>query len=267
MAVLLVAFLSTVVLHSVSAGGAYCAKTARARAAALGLDYPGVRGAPDLHGAAPFRRHPSTVPLRPNLYGNYDPDLAENEPNIPYYRPEYPGLRSSDGRAHKQAYPQTSESTFSYGTYDPVQSEYATKQLLSFPRGLPVRNHDEVKQVSPPTWASAPKLLPFVYNEHDNVFDASVPNRHAMSFSSLALPQIRAYGANQRGLTGHSLGRVAPVLGFSNFNNQPHIRAMSRRGPMFVRWPRPWFSPDYAQLQQRNFNVKQFVQGNTFPRL
>ncbi|KAK2844865.1 hypothetical protein Q5P01_011524 [Channa striata] len=265
MCVLLVAFLSTVVLHSVSAGGSYCAKTARARAAALGLEYPGVHGAPDLHGAAHFRRHHSTNPLRPYFHGNYDAELAETEPNMAYYRQGYPGVRSSDDRAHNQAHPPRSESTFSYGTYDPVQREHATKQVLGLPRGLPVRNRvsgfDEVKQDALPAWAAAPERLPFVYNEHDKVFDASVPNRHAMSLGALSPPQTRGYGAYQRGLTGYGYGRAVPVLGFSHFNNQPHISEMNRRGPTFVRRARAWFPADYARLRHRNPNVKRFVQG------
>ncbi|RVE62976.1 hypothetical protein OJAV_G00162410 [Oryzias javanicus] len=50
MCVALVVLLSVSVLHSASAGGAYCSKTAAARAAALGLEYPGHHGAPDLSG-------------------------------------------------------------------------------------------------------------------------------------------------------------------------------------------------------------------------
>ncbi|KAM7421259.1 hypothetical protein PAMA_015421 [Pampus argenteus] len=81
MVVLLLVFLSAVVLHSVAAGGVYCAKTARARAAAMGLDYPGVHGAPDLLGQAHVGMQPRTMPFRPHPYDSNPPNMARYRPN------------------------------------------------------------------------------------------------------------------------------------------------------------------------------------------
>lgn len=248
-----------------------------ARAAAMGLDYPGVHGAPDLYGPAHYEMHRSTMPLRSYLYKNGGPELPWIDPNIVY------PVRSLDDGAHKQAHPWSSESTFPliHDPYNPVQSEYATEQVLSLPRGQPVSNSEsnfeEVKHVAPPTWAETPgqpelmngerqghtKPLSFVYNEHDLVFDESVPNRHAMSLNRLPMPQSRGHGTYQRGLTGYGfgLGREVPVLGSSHFVNQPH-RAMTRRGPMFATWE--MFPSHRAQLLHRNIKFKPPVQGNPF---
>lgn len=221
------------------------------------------------------------MPLSSYLYKNSGPELAEIDPNIAYR------VRSSDDGAHKQAHPWSSESTFKliHGPYNPVQSEYATEQVLSLPRGQPVRNSEsnfeEVKHVAPPTWAETPgqpelmnwerqghiEPLPFVYNKHDLVFDESVPNRHAMSLNRLPLPQSRGHGTYQRALTGYGFGfgREVPVLGSSHFVNQPH-RAMTRRGPMFATWERfpIWFPTHHARLLHRNINIKRPVQRNPF---
>lgn len=251
----------------------------------MGLDYPGVHGAPDLYGPAHYEMHPSTMPLRPYLYQNSGPEPAENDPNIAYYKQNYPGVRSSDDSAHKQAHPWSYESPFQlhHDTYNPVQSEYATEQLRSLPSGQPVSNleshFEEVKHVAPPTWAETPGQpelmnwgpqghtdpLPFVYNEHDLVFDESVPNRHAMSLTGLPLPQSRGHGAYQRGLVGYGFGREVPVLGSSHLTNQPYTIMMTRRGPMFPTWERIWFPARHAPLLRRNLNVKQSVQGNPLP--
>lgn len=220
------------------------------------------------------------MPLRPYLYSG--PEPAVIDPNV------YP--RSSDDSAPKQAHPWNPESTFqvSRGAYNPVQSEHATEQVLSFPRGQPVSNSEsnfeEVKHVAP-TRPETPsqsefmiwerqghtKPLQFVYNEHDLVFDKSVPNRHAMSLTGLPLPQSRGRGTYQRGLTrnGSGFGREVPVLGSTYLTNHPDTRAMERRGPVFVPWERPpiGFPAHRARLLHRNNNVKQSVQGDLFPRL
>ncbi|XP_039974139.1 uncharacterized protein LOC120784410 [Xiphias gladius] len=280
MCVPLVVFLSAIVLHSVSAGGVYCAKTARARAAALGLDYPGVHGAPDFYRQAHHVMHPGTMPLRPQPYKNRDLESDETESKITSYRQNQPGVRSLDDRVRKQAQPRSSESTFllNHGPYKPVQSEYPINQVLSFPRGQSVSNHksnfEEVKHVAPPTWLEAPgqtdfvnwdpqgqsKPLSFVYNKHDLVVDDTVPNRHGMSLSGLTLPQSRGHGPYQRDITGFGLGREGPVLASFRFPNKGHVRAMTSAGSVFGRRER---IRNPAQSLHRNLNVTKFLfQGN-----
>lgn len=253
--------------------------SAVARAAALGLDYPGVHGAPYLYGPAHQGMHPSTMPVRPRTYNNNDRELAGTEPNMASYRENQPGVRSLDDRMHKQAHPRNSESTFllSHGAYNPVQSEYTTDQVLSLPRGQSVvnrkSNFEEVKHVAPPTLAEAPgqpdlvnwdprgrnKPLSFVYNEHDLVVDESVPNRRGMSLSGLPLPQSRGHGSYHRGLTGYGLGREVPVLGSSRFTNKDHVRAMTSRGPAVGRLKGFRFPGHLAHPPHRSLNVKRFV--------
>ncbi len=259
--------------------------SAVARAASLGLDYPGVHGAPDIYGPAHHGMHPDTTPFRPQPYNN-DPELAETEPNVASYRQNQPGVKSLDDRIRNQAHQRSSESTFllSHDTYNPVQKEYTTDQALSFPRGRSVinrkSNFEEVKHVAPPTLSEAPgqpdlvnwdpqgrnKPLSFVYNEHDLAVDESVPNRRGMSLSGLPLPQSRSHGTFRRGLSGYGLGREVPVLGLSRFTNKDHVRAMTSRGPAAGRLKRIRFPVHLAQPLHRSLNVKQFVQGNPVPR-
>ncbi|XP_045899815.1 uncharacterized protein LOC123967684 [Micropterus dolomieu] len=286
-----VVFLSVIVLQSVSAGGVYCAKTARARAAALGLDFPGVHGAPDLYGRqtvygpAHHGMYPSTVPFRPQLY--YNSDRVKTELNTAPYRQSLLGVRSLDGRIHKQLHPRSSESSFrlSHGTYNPVQSEYTTDQALSFPRGQSVINHQsnfEVKHVAPPTLSEAPgqpdsmnwypqgrnKLHSFAYNDHDLVVDESVPNGRGMSLSRFYLPQSQVHSTYQRGLAGYGLGRAVPVLDLYLFTNNGHARAMTSQGAAVGKLTSNRFPARLAQRLHRNPKVKQFVQGNpAFRRL
>ncbi|XP_042346673.1 uncharacterized protein LOC121946243 [Plectropomus leopardus] len=249
--------LSTLVLHSVSAGGVYCAETARARAAALGLDYPGVHGAPDLNGPVHYGR--------PHPY--YNNDLELDEPDMASYRH---GERSLHDSIHKQAHPRSW-----HGTYSPVQSEYTTDQVFSPPRGRSVinrkSNFEEVKHVAPPTLAEArgqPDLVnwdpqgrnkphSFVYNEHDLVVDESVPNRHGMSLSGLPLPRSRGH---HRGPTGYSLGRDVAVVGSSGITDRDHVTAMT--GSAAGRRRRIRFPGRLAQPLHRRLNVKPLFQGN-----
>ncbi|XP_073342045.1 uncharacterized protein [Pagrus major] len=266
MCIPLVVFLSSVVLRSVSAGGVYCAKTARARAAALGLDYPGVHGAPDLY--EPAHNGMYTSPL-----GTH-PELAETEPYMASYGQNQPEVRSLDVR------PRSSESTFLLSHNNPVQSEYTTDQVPRSPRGQSVINRksdfEEVNHVAPPTLAEArgqpdlvkwdpqgrTKPLSFVYNHHDLVVDESVPNRRGVSLRGLPLPQSRGHGAYQRGLAGYRLGRQVPVLGSSGFTNKDHVGAMTGRDPAVSGLKRIRFPVHLAQPLHRRLNVRQFVQGN-----
>lgn len=270
MAVLLVVFLCTIV--SVSAGGVYCAKTARARAAALGLPYPGVHGAPDLYGSVQHRNPPG-----PHLHGNYDPELAETEPYMVYYRQNHPWERLLDDRAYRQAQPWSSESTFqlSHGTYKPVQSEYASKQVLSIPRKL-VSNHQytlkEVKHIAPPTWAEAPGQHGFVnwnrqglakppaYREHKFAVE-SVPNGQATSMSGLPLLQSRGHSMYHGTQSGYDLDRDVSVFGSSHLTNGRPVGAMINQSPVFARWERVRFPGHLAQPLQSRLDVKHFAQG------
>ncbi|CAL8288465.1 unnamed protein product [Merluccius merluccius] len=62
-------------LKPAAAGGIYCAKTARARAAALGLDYPGIHGAPGLDDTGQYGVHDY-------LPGSYRHDNRRYQPGI-----------------------------------------------------------------------------------------------------------------------------------------------------------------------------------------
>ncbi|XP_035018971.2 uncharacterized protein LOC118113388 [Hippoglossus stenolepis] len=282
MCVPLVVLLSVFMLHSVSAGGLYCAKTARARAAALGLDYPGVHGAPEFSGPAHHEVHPDTMPLRPRPYEGSDPYLDEGEPNVASDGHNQRQVGSFDDGARQQAHPRSSESTslLSHGAYNPVQSEYT-----SFPRGQTDSNHnsnfEEVKHVAPPTLFQAsgqPDLanwdpqgrgesLSFVYNKHNLVFDESAPNRRGMSLSGLPLPRSRGHGTYHRGLTGFGPSREVPVLASSRFPSKGHVRAMISRSPAFGRRGKIRLPDHRLRSLHRNLDVKQFVQGNPALRL
>lgn len=242
----------------------------------MGLDYPGVHGAPDLFGPAHLGMYSSTMPLRLLPYDN-------NAPNMAHYRQNQPAVSSLTDGPHKQTDPRSSESTtfpLRHGTYNPLQTEYTTDQLLSFPRERQSvsnrkSNFEEVKHVAPPTQAEASgqsdpvnrdpqgrnKPLSFVYNKHDLVVDESVPNRNGMSLSGLPLPQSRGHGAYSRvpGLTGYGLGREVPVLASFRFNNRGHVSALTSQGPAVGRLERIRFPGHLAQSLHRRLNVKQFV--------
>ncbi|KAM8736112.1 uncharacterized protein AB9X84_024304 [Acanthopagrus schlegelii] len=266
MCVPLVVFLSFIVLRSVSAGGVYCAKTARARAAALGLDYPGVHGAPDLYGPARHGAHTSTLRTHPGL--------AEAEAYVASSGRNQPGVRSLDVQ------PRSSATTFPLSHNNPVHREYTADQVLRSPRGQSVINREsdfeEVNRVAPPTLAEAPgqpdlvkwdpqgrtEPLSFVYNHRDLVVDESIPNRRGVSLRGLPLPRSRGHGAYQRGLAGYRPGREVPVLGSSGFTDKAHVRAMTGRAPAVSGLKRIRLPVHLAQPLHRRPNVRQFVQGN-----
>ncbi|XP_034410057.1 uncharacterized protein LOC117745680 [Cyclopterus lumpus] len=275
MCVPLVVFLSAVVLHSVSAGGVYCAKTARARAAALGLDYPGVHGAPYRSGAAHHGMHPDMRPFGPQPYKNNDPELDQTGPNMASYKQSQQDWRSLDDRIHKQTHSRTLP-----GTSSQVQSEYTTDQALGLPRGRSVinrkSNFEEVKHVAPPTLAVAPgrpdlvnrdpqgrnKQLSFVYNKHSLV-DESVPNRRDMSPSGLPLPPSGGHGTYPSGLTGSGFVRRVPVYRSSGITKGAPT---SGQNLAVGRPKRIGFSGRLAPPLYRPLNVKRLFQSNSVPR-
>ncbi|XP_033959154.1 uncharacterized protein [Pseudochaenichthys georgianus] len=256
MCVLLLLFLSSIVLHSVSAGGVYCAKTARARAAALGLDYPGVHGGPDLYRPPHHGMHHSMMAPRPQPENNNDPGWGATEPNM----------------ASNEGHPRSL-----HGAYRPVQAEYTTDQVLGLPRERSLfhrkSNFKQVKHVAPPSLAEAPgqpdlvnrdprgrnKPLSHVYNKYNLLVDESVPNRHGMS-------QSRGHGAHQRRFTGYGLRREVPVLSSYGIMNSGHIRATTSSKPAVDR--RKWirFPGLLPQPLHQRLNVKQYFQGNPVRR-
>ncbi|KAK0131482.1 Granulocyte colony-stimulating factor receptor [Merluccius polli] len=131
-----------VTLDPAAAGGIYCAKTARARAAALGLDYPGIHGAPGLDDTGQYgvHDHPPGSYLHDNHRyqpgieaGQYDPDGDAMHLGPPAY-----GHLPHHHHHHHPPPPRTTKSEYtppaSSLTYDPVwnhggdveQFEYVT---------------------------------------------------------------------------------------------------------------------------------------------
>ncbi|KAM6909964.1 uncharacterized protein FYW49_011964 [Xenentodon cancila] len=273
MCVVLVVFLSTAVLHSVSAGGAYCAKTAQARAAALGLPYPGLHGAPDLSGLAPYVMHPRTY--------SYD-ELSASDPNVAVYQQNLPGGSPFDGTVYKQANPRSADRfQLSRGIHTPVY-DYTGDQMLGFPRGRSASNPEssfkEVKRVALPTLEEAPSQsdlvnpdprgrkqpLSFVDKKHDLAVDESAPNRRGMSLSGLTLPRSGGHAAYQGGLIVAGLGEE----GFGEEAPVPHsfpfIRGkgkVTKQGPVHGSWKMIRFPSRLTQHLQRGPHVIPFVQG------
>nr|XP_015831874.2 uncharacterized protein LOC107396618 [Nothobranchius furzeri] len=165
-------FFSIAVLHSVSAGGAYCAKTAQARAAALGLEYPGVHGAPDLSSPAHYVKQPSTfsydqmthTPHNMDIYSHHQPEESPFDMTYQQFHP-----RSSDGILP------------SHDAYMMVRGRSRTNPMLSVPTGqspgMPESSFEEVKPVP---LSQLDLTTPQGYKEYDLDVDQSAPNRHGM---------------------------------------------------------------------------------------
>ncbi|XP_029928451.1 uncharacterized protein LOC115373942 isoform X2 [Myripristis murdjan] len=257
----------------------YC--TPKARAAALGLDYPGVHGAPSLLGPAHPGIFPHSMLLRPQLYENDNyPGGSETELDMAYHSQNQPMLRFLGHRTHEQASPRGPESTpflLNHGS----QTEYSTDELLSPPRGQSVINRkpnfEQVKHVAPSTRPEAPgqpdlvnrdpqghnEPFSFVYSEHDLVVDESVPMPHDVSLSGFSQPQSRGHSAYQRGLglTGYGLKkREGPVLRSSHFTQKGHASTMSSLVPAGGRRNRNRFPGPVAKSLLRGLDVRLFVQ-------
>ncbi|MEQ2224302.1 hypothetical protein ILYODFUR_006050 [Ilyodon furcidens] len=250
-------FLSTAVLCSVSAGGAYCAKTARARVAALGYEYPGVHGAPDLSPAADLM-YPKTF--------SYD-SLAATEPNMNSYKENQLMEAPHDHSLYGQVHPRGS------GRYllSHASRGHTADQMLHFPRGQSVREPEssleEVKHSAPPTLAKAPsrpdpmnqhpqgrhKLLLFFNSKHDPAGDESAPNRRDMPLTGLAPLLNWGRDAYQRGIGPKS---EIPILRSARLFHGRRGWAPARGLWKVVRHPgRP------AQHQHRGIGVKPHVRG------
>lgn len=161
-----------------------------ARAAALGLDYPGVHGAPELSGPAYHG-----IPPHP-----YNHEWFETVPNMATPQQNWPTFHNV---RHRQANLGTSDRfLMTHGTYGPVQNEYTTKPEHGFPRGQSVSNRGSsfkgVMRVALPTRADAPSQFDLVnrdpqghlvvYGEHDLVVE-SVPNRQGIFHHALPCPK------------------------------------------------------------------------------
>lgn len=242
----------------------FCA--AIARAAALGLEYPGV------YSAAHYGPRTGKMPSRPQPYDRNDHGWAAFKPMMASYRQIHPGLRSVDDTIHNQAQPRGSESTLSLsrGASNPVQSEYTADPGPKLPRGRSVinrkSNFEGVKHAAPPVLPVAPgqastvswdpqgqtKPGPFVYHEHDLVGDESAPNRHGVFQSRFSLPRSQSQGPYHRGLASYGPGRGDAAPGSAGSASRDHIPVV-RRGHAVDRLKRIWVP---------SVNVKQFVQGN-----
>ncbi|KAI9999982.1 hypothetical protein NQD34_011825 [Periophthalmus magnuspinnatus] len=146
--------LSAAWVHFVSAGGAYCAKTARARAAALGLDYPGVHGAPDLSGPPPYSAQHPSAPHHQHFPNNPQPPAMDYNT---YYKPprEFPHFQPAG-----------------YGSHSPTQSNFLSKLSGGGPQNNrksnfePVEHDGPLTHKQPPTWLTLCIGLRKVANTH-----------------------------------------------------------------------------------------------------
>lgn len=171
----IVIYLSAAWLPCVSAGGAYCAKTARARAAALGLKFPGDYGAPDLSGPPPYSAlHPREQNHRLFQNNPQPPAFLHNPPKeFPHFQPAgygsvvQPNPRSGLPRGELLNNRQTNF----------VQVKRVDGPLAqSLPRG-------QVDFVDGPSESHRNKLE-FAYNRLDPAVDAVVLNRHGVNGAS-----------------------------------------------------------------------------------
>nr|XP_023844329.1 uncharacterized protein LOC111964733 [Salvelinus alpinus] len=133
-------YLSVFLMSSVFAGGSWCANTARARAAALGLDLPRTQFVP--YYLRPTR-HRSFDPIETHYENNYGPKEAEFEPillhNGKIQRDGYP----SDW-AYGQVFPrgfQPKPSTLNYHGSDPSLADSSVSHSVYTPKGQFVSSH------------------------------------------------------------------------------------------------------------------------------
>ncbi|XP_005796006.1 uncharacterized protein LOC102228688 isoform X2 [Xiphophorus maculatus] len=255
--VLLWWLLSTAVLHSVSAGGAYCAKTARARAAALGLKYPGVHGAPDFSSPA--------VHLLPPLTFSFD-HLPPTESNMNSYEDDHKKAPSDNPRYIGTHARDSGRFPFSHGPFPQALRGQMADQIFGVPQGLldrkPESSLEEVNHVALPTLAKAssrpdPMNLhpqghrkPFLFRRSKNnpAGDEFAPNRRGMPLTGHAPLLTWGHAAYQSGINPkvpllHSARFLqrqrgwAPVRGFWKVVKHPDHLAKNLHGRVGVRPP------------------------------
>ncbi|XP_014843396.1 PREDICTED: uncharacterized protein LOC106918289 [Poecilia mexicana] len=254
--VLLRWLLCTAVLHSVSAGGAYCAKTARARAAALGLAYPGVHGAPALSSPAIGLWHPSTF--------SFD-DLPPTESNMNSYEDDH-----NEAPSDKPRYIGThTRFPFSHGPFPEASRGQMADQILGVPRGLldrrPESSLEEVNHVAPPTLVKAPsrpdpmnlhpqgRRKPFLFSRSKNnpAGDEFAPNRRGMPLTGHAPPLTLGHAAYQSGINPE-----VPLLHSARFFQRRHGWAPVRGFWKVVKRP-----GHLAKNPRRRLGVRPLIQG------
>ncbi|CAB1333558.1 unnamed protein product [Coregonus sp. 'balchen'] len=185
-------YLSVLLIGCVIAGGSWCAKMARARAAAMGLDLPRTQFVP--------------YHLRPTRHGkttenNDGPKEAEFQHNGKIQGDGYP----SDW-AYEQVFPrgfQPKPSTLNHYGSDPSLADSSVSHSSHTPRGEFISSHkpnfDQVKNSAPrPNVMVAPGQ--FEYSEkvdirgyYKPIVVQPVPSRHGIAQSGVSRPQD--YGA------------------------------------------------------------------------
>lgn len=188
-----------------------------ARAAALGLHYPGV------YAPAPPGTRPSRRLLGPQPYQDGRPLWKETGPDAASHANRQPDVRSPDGRPREPTHPWSWR-----GASRPAQRDHAAGRALPRGRSVIYRQpySEEVKRVVPPTAAGAPgrpDLVDWrpqgrsrppspVYDGRDHAVDESVPNGRDVSVRGLPLPRSGGRGAYPSSIPGRGLARDAPVL-------------------------------------------------------
>ncbi|XP_015831874.3 uncharacterized protein [Nothobranchius furzeri] len=240
-------FFSIAVLHSVSAGGAYCAKTAQARAAALGLEYPGVHGAPDLSSPAHYVKQPSTF--------SYD-QMAHTPHNMGVYSHHQPEESPFD-MTYQQFHPRSSDGILpSHDAYMKVRGRSRTNPMLGVPTGqspgMPESSFEEVYS------HHQPEESPFdmTYQQfHPRSSDRILPSHDAymkVRGRSRTNPMLGVPTGQSPGMPESSFEEVKPVplsqldlttpQGYKEYDldvdqSAPNRHGMPRRRPF---WPLRW---------------------------
>lgn len=205
--------LSAAWLHCVSAGGAYCANSARARAAFLGLKFPGAYGAPDLSGPPPY---PALYPQASHHHQFFqnNPQPPATDYNLLYNLPkEFPHFQPAGHGGLVQTNPLRLSGLSGGEPLNNRQLNFAQVKRVVGP----------LMQTRPPgqtdfeDWASEShrKKLQFASNGRDAAADAIVPNRPGMSgLSGHFQPLSRSYSFYHMPYpVGAKPGVVYPAMG------------------------------------------------------
>ncbi|XP_021417380.2 uncharacterized protein LOC110489123 [Oncorhynchus mykiss] len=133
-------YLSVFLISSVFAGGSWCANTARARAAALGLDLPRTQFVP--YHLRPTR-HRSFDPIKTHYENNYGPKEAEFEPILPH-NGEIQGDGYPNDWAYGQVFPrgfQPKPSTLNHHGSDLSLADSSVSHFVYTQKGQFVSSH------------------------------------------------------------------------------------------------------------------------------